>query len=94
MTDADWANVCYYQSDSILFLHKATNDMRAAASNLFKNQKVFRTYRLEKQIAGDVDDRIVVADVVVEFFQQMIQYLQEFPTQQDRMARYGADPFI
>jgi hypothetical protein len=37
---------------------------------------------VEKQIAEDVDDRIVVDDVMVEFFQQMIQYLQEFPTQQ------------
>jgi hypothetical protein len=40
MTDADWANVCYYQSDSVLFIHKATNDMRAAASNISKNKEV------------------------------------------------------
>jgi hypothetical protein len=26
--------------------------------------------------------------VVVEFFQQMIDYLMNFPTQEDRMARY------
>jgi len=44
MTDADWDNVCYYQSDSVLFLHKATNDMRAAATNLFKNKQVFNDY--------------------------------------------------
>lgn len=24
MTDADWANLCFYQSESVLFLHKAT----------------------------------------------------------------------
>jgi hypothetical protein len=94
MTDADWANVCYYQSDSLLFLHKATNDMRAAASNLFKNKDVFLAYRLKKEIAEDVDDRIVVADVVVEFFRQMNQYLMAYPTQEDRMSRYDIDPFI
>jgi hypothetical protein len=94
MTYADWGNVCYYQADSVLFLHKATNDMRTAATNLFKNKEVFRAYRLEKQIADDVDDRIVVADVVVEFFQQMVDYLRNFPTQQDRMSRYDVDPFI
>lgn len=94
MTDADWANVCYYQADSVLFLHKASNDMRTAASNLFKNKQVFRAYRLKKQVADDVDDRIVVADVVVEFFRQMIQYLMAYPTQEDRMSRYDIDPFI
>ncbi len=94
MTDADWANVCYYQSDSVLFLHRANNDMRTAASNLFQNKEVFRAYRLNKNIDEEVDNRIVVADVVVEFFKQTIEYLQEFPTQLDRMARYDADPFI
>ena len=89
MTDEDWANVCYYQSDSVLFLHKATNDMRAAASNIFKNKEVFRAYRLKKGIADDVDDRIVV----VEFFKQMIAYLNEFPNQADRMSHYDPDPF-
>lgn len=68
--------------------------MRAAASNLFKNKKVFQAYRLKKQIAEDVDDRIVVADVVVEFFREMIDYLMNFPTQEDRLARYYTDPFI
>jgi hypothetical protein len=94
MTDADWDNVCFYKPDSVLFLHKAANDMRAAATNLFKNKEVFRSYRLEKGIAEDVDDRIVVADVVVEFFRQMIDYLMNFPTQEDRLARYDTDPFI
>ena len=94
MTNADWANVCYYQPDSVLFLHKATNDMRTAASNLFKNKEVFRAYRLKKGIAANVDDRIVVADVVVEFFRQMVAYLIEFPTQERRMSRYDQDPFI
>jgi hypothetical protein len=94
MADADWANVCYYQADSVFFLHKATNDMRAAASNLFKNKQVFRAYRLKKDIADNVDDRIVVADVVVEFFEQMIAYLNEFPTQERRMSQYDEDPFI
>jgi hypothetical protein len=94
MTDADWDNICYYQAASVLFIHKATNDMRAAAVNLFKNKEVFRSYRLEKGIAEDVDDRIVVADVVVKFFQHMIDYLMSFSTQEDRMERYDADPFI
>jgi hypothetical protein len=94
MTEADWANVCYYQPDSVLFLHKASNDICAAASNLFKNKEVFRTYRLKKNIAEDVDSRIVVADVVVDFFKQMIIYLKEFPTQELRMSQYDADPFI
>jgi hypothetical protein len=94
MTEADWSNVCYYQSDSVLFLHKASNDMRTAASNLFKNKEFFQTYRLKKNIAEDVDDRIVVADVVVEFFKQMVDYLEEFPTQELRMSQYDADPFI
>ncbi len=94
MTDADSDNVCYYQSDSVLFIHKATNDMRAAAANLFKNKGIFRSYRLKKNIYDDVDDRIVGADVVVEFFQQMIDYLMNFPTQEDRLARYDTDPFI
>lgn len=94
MTEDDWSNVCYYQPDSVLFLHKATNDMRTAASNLFKNKDVFRAYRLKKGIAADVDDRIVVADVVVEFFRQMVAYLEEYPSQADRMSRYDLDPFI
>jgi hypothetical protein len=94
MTEADWANICYYQADSVLFLHKATNDMRAAATNLFTNNEVLRAYRLEKGIAEDVDDRIVVADVVLEFFQQMVDYLRNFPTQENRMSRYEVDPFI
>jgi hypothetical protein len=33
--------------------------MRAAASNLFKNKEVFQAYRLKKNIADDVDDRII-----------------------------------
>jgi hypothetical protein len=94
MTDVDWDNVCNYQADSVLFLHKATNDMRAAAKNLFKNKQVLQAYRLKNNIADDVDDRIVVADVVVEFFKQMIAYLEEFPTQMHRMSQYDADPFI
>ena len=68
--------------------------MRTAASNLFKNKEVFRAYRLKKGIAANVDDRIVVADVVVEFFRQMVAYLIEFPTQERRMSRYDQDPFI
>jgi uncharacterized protein YjaG (DUF416 family) len=68
--------------------------MRAAASNLFKNKEVFQAYRLKKNIADDVDDRIIVADVVVDFFKQMIKYLEEFPTQVHRMSQYEADPFI
>jgi hypothetical protein len=94
MTEADWANVCYYQPDSVLFLHKATNDMRTAASNLFKNKQVLQAYRLKNNIADNVDSRIVVADVVVDFFKQMIKYLEEFSTQEHRMSRYDADPFI
>jgi hypothetical protein len=94
MTEADWANVCYYQPDSVLFLHKATNDMRTAASNLFKNKQVFQAYRLKNNIADNVDDRIVVVDVLVEFFKQMIKYLEEFSTQELRMSQYDADPFI
>ena len=87
MTVADWNNVCYYQPDSVLFLHKATNDMRTAAFNLFKNKKVFRAYRLKKEIAADVDDRIVVADVVVEFFRQMVAYLENIhPKQTECLA--------
>lgn len=43
IADADWANVSYYQSESVLFLHEASNDMRAAASNIFKNKKVFNS---------------------------------------------------
>jgi hypothetical protein len=93
-TEADWANVCYYQPDSVLFLHKATNDMRTAASNLFRNKQVLQSYRLKKNISEDLDDRIVVADVVVDFFKQMIKYLEEFPTQIHRMSQYDADPFI
>ncbi len=93
MTDADWANVCYYQSYSVLFLHKATNDMRAAASNLFKNKQALLAYRLKKGIADEVDDRIVVADVLVEFFKQMIAYLNQFPNQADRMSRYVLLPY-
>jgi hypothetical protein len=88
VTDDDWLNVCYYEADSILFLHKATNDMRAAASNLFQNKEAL----LREEIADNVDDRIAVADVVVKFFKQMISYLNEFPHQADRMSRYDPDP--
>jgi hypothetical protein len=93
MTDTDWANVCFYDAPSTLFLHKASNDMRAAGSNIFKNKEIFRAYRVKKGIADEVDDRIVVADVVVEFFEQMISYLNEFPNLADRMSRYDPDPF-
>ena len=50
-----------------------------AASNLFKN--VFRAYRLKEGIADDVDDRIVVADVVVKFFRQIDAYLEDKQTE-------------
>jgi hypothetical protein len=68
--------------------------MRTAASNLFKNKQVFQAYRLKNNISEDLDDRIVVADVVVEFFKQMVAYLEEFPTQMHMMSQYDADPFI
>jgi hypothetical protein len=38
-----------------------------------------------------VDSRIVVADVVVEFFKQMVDYIEEFPTQELRMSQYDAE---
>ena len=76
----------------VCFIKKWTsNDMREAASNLFKSKGVFKSYRLKKNIADHVDSRIVVADVVVEFFKQMFDYIEEFPTQELRMSQYDAD---
>ena len=74
------------------------NDMQYAVEiceqRLLTYPRTKCAYRLKKEIAADVDDRIVVADVVVEFFQKMIAYLEEFPTQADRMSRYDQDPFF
>ena len=94
MTDADWENVTYYVSESVLFHHKAINDMHAAASNLFKDKATLARFRLENGIDVGLDDRIVVADVLVAFYLQMRDYLLQYPTLPNRIARFDVEPFV